>query len=165
MWSWAETLMNLTQNNFFINFFVQFYVYSGRSNMIASPLSKPESDIYQYMLFFKDNFNGFLRETKCKFFLSFPHYSFWYRFMIIFQYYADLKWHCEFFVLFCISNLHICYNSFTNYYFTQWISLWICYILRMQVFETSVVHCIMMSTLGTMWRAHYAFSTFTELQW
>lgn len=55
------------------------------------------TDICFCLFFRKENFNGFLRETKCKNFLWFLYYSFWDSFRIVFQYYADFKWHLWFF--------------------------------------------------------------------
>lgn len=69
-------------------------IYSGRSNLIPPSLSKPEQKYANTCIFRKDNFYGcFLREVKYRNFLSFLYYSFWYSFRIIFQCYADFKWH------------------------------------------------------------------------
>lgn len=77
-------------------YFVQVLsMYSGRSNVISSPLSKPGPGICQYMPFWGkiDNFyNCFLREVKCRNFLPFFYYSFWYSLRIVFQYYTNFKY-------------------------------------------------------------------------
>lgn len=63
-------------------------------------------------------------------------------------------------VLFLFQISHTYYNTSKNYPFKQCNSLCPYFVSHIQVFATSFVHSIMMSTLDTMKRTHYNFNAF-----
>lgn len=128
------------RQNCFLYFVHYLYIFVAGDQVWYSLLCQSQNQNANICFFGNFFYGCFLREVKCRNFLPFSYYSFWYCLRIVFQYYANFKWHLWILFSFLFQIFHTCYNSSTNYSLKQWISLWTCLVSCIQVFETSLYY-------------------------